>query len=117
MTMKIDAEKVAFLRGLLVAFASNGQLVNYDEVRRLCRLNDEQMGGYLGAARTGRSDGEPDFCAFVVKTAGKPGDKWGDVENWAAEVQKAYRFWADRKKLDNTAFQDKYGHLPAIPGL
>ncbi|MBI4525349.1 MAG: hypothetical protein HY695_16225 [Deltaproteobacteria bacterium] len=67
--MKIDGDKVMFLRGLLAAFASNGQLVNYDEIRHLCRLSDEQIGTYLDEARKGRGEGEPDFCAIVVKTA------------------------------------------------
>jgi hypothetical protein len=75
--MKVDSDKVVFLRGLLAAFASNSQLVNYDEVRRLCRLNDEQMGTYLNHARKGRAESEPDFCAILVKTKGKPGDGWG----------------------------------------
>ena len=115
--MKINSEKVAFLRGLLAAFASNGQLVNYDEVRRLCRLNDEQMGAHLGRARQSRADNEPDFCSFVVKTKGKPGEKWGDEAEWAREVQRAYRFWADRKNLDNDGFKKRYGILPTYPGL
>jgi hypothetical protein len=115
--MKVDPDKVLFLRGLLAAFASNGQLVNYDEVRRLCRLNDEQMGTYLNHARKGRADGEPDFCAIVVKTKGKPGDGWGEPGAWAEEVQKSHRFWSDRKKLDNSQFEERYGSLPAIPGL
>lgn len=117
--MTIDPIKVSFLRGLLVAFSSNGQLVNYDEIRRLCRLNDEQVGAYLDEARKGlaQNDGEPDFCAIVVKTAGKPGRGWGDAASWASEVQAAHRFWADRKRMDNAAFEDTYKRLPAIPGL
>jgi hypothetical protein len=115
--MRIDQQKVTFLRGLLAAFASNGQLLNYDEMRRLCRLNDEQMGTYLDEARTGRAEGEPDFCSIVVKTAGKPGHGWGDAGVWAQEVQKAHRFWGDRRRLDNTQFKERYGFLPAIPGL
>ena len=114
--MKVDSDKVVFLRGLLAAFASNSQLVNYDEVRRLCRLNDEQMGTYLNHARKGRAESEPDFCAIVVKTKGKPGDGWGDPATWE-EVQKSHRFWADRRKLDNSQFEERYGSLPAIPGL
>jgi len=115
--MKIDRDKVVFLRGLLAAFASNGQLLNYDEIRRLCRLNDEQVGAYLDEARNGRREGEPDFCAIVVKAVGKPGAGWGDAAAWAQEVQKAHRFWDDRRRLDNIQFQNRYGSLPAIPGL
>lgn len=114
--MKVDGDKVMFLRGLLAAFASNGQLLNYDEIRRLCRLSDEQVGTYLDEARKGRGQGDPDFYAIVVKTAGKPGPGWGDAAAWAQEVQRAHRFWGDRRRLDNAAFQERYGSLPAIPG-
>lgn len=114
--MRVDPKKVIFLRGLLVAFASNNQLVNYDEIRRLCRLSDEQMGTYLNEARQALAEGEPDFCSLVVKTAGKPGPGWGDLEAWAQEVQKTHRFWTDRKRLDNADFENIYHHLPAIPG-
>lgn len=115
--MNIDNERVVFLRGLLVAFASNGQLVNYDDVRRLCRLSDEQMGTYLNHARKGLAEGEPDFCAIVVKTKGQPGEGWGEPAAWAEQVQKSHRFWVDRRRLDNSEFEKLYGHLPAIPGL
>jgi hypothetical protein len=114
--MNVDNEKVLFLRGLLVAFASNGQIVNYDDVRRLCRLNDEQMGTYLNHARKGLAENEPDFCAIVVKTKGKPGEGWGDPAAWVEQVQKSHRFWSDRRKLDNGEFEERYGKLPAIPG-
>jgi hypothetical protein len=113
----LDWEKVAFIRGLLAAFASNGQLVSYDEVRRLSRLNDEQMGKYLGAARRARAEGEPDFCAVVVGARGTPGDEWGDLANWPKECQRAHKFWADRKRMDNSEFEAIHGRLPAIPGL
>ena len=112
-----DSDKVQFLRGLLAAFASNGQLVTYDEIRRLCRLSDEQLGEYLGAARDGRGPDEPDFCAVVVQTAGKPGRRWGEPAAWAAEVQRAHRFWSDRRRLDNSEFEQAYGGLPTMPGL
>jgi hypothetical protein len=84
--MRVDHDKVLYLRGLLVAFASNGQLVNYDEIRRLARLSDEQVGTYLDEARKALADTEPDFCAIVVKTAGKPGQGWGDAAKWAQAV-------------------------------
>jgi len=115
--MRIDPERVIFLRGLLVAFASNAQLLNYDEMRRLCRLSDEQMGAYLDEARKALAEGEPDFCAIVVKTAGKPGQGWGDAAIWAQEVQRSHRFGSDRRALDNGEFQARHGRLPAIPGL
>ena len=64
----------------------------------------------------GRGEGEPDFCTIVVKTAGKPGSRWGDTEAWAREMQKAHRFWGYRRKLDNTEFQERCGSLPQFQG-
>jgi hypothetical protein len=52
-----------------------------------------------------------------VKMAGKPGIGWGDPAAWAQEVQRVHRFWSDRRRMDNAEFQDRYGSLPAIPGL
>ena len=115
--MKVDREKTAFLRGLLAGFASSAQIVTYDEVRRLCRLSDEQLGSYLDDARKGRADGDPDFCAIVVKTGGMPGPGWGDLGKWAKEAQRVHRYWGDRRRLDNPEFQKRYKRLPAIPGL
>ena len=114
--MDSERDKVSFISGLLVAFASNAQVINYDEIRRLSRLHDEQLGTYLDAARKGLDEGEPDFCAIVVKTAGKPGLGWGDAEIWHKEVQRVHRFWADRRRLDNKDFEACHGKLPAIPG-
>lgn len=58
------------------AFASNGQTVHYDEIRRLCRLSQEQLGAYLEEARRAMVDaGQPDFCSIVsVKQAGRATD-------------------------------------------
>ena len=75
--MKRDDKKLWFIRGILVATASNRQTITYDELRRLCRLNDEQIGTYLGKAREILSEGEPDYCSIVVKTTGVPGGKVG----------------------------------------
>jgi hypothetical protein len=41
----------------------------------------------------------------------------GDAKTWSLEVQKAHRFWGDKRTLDNAQFQKRYGDLPEIPGL
>lgn len=122
---EIDLHRLAFLRGVLAAFASTGQTVTYDEIRRLCRFNDEQLGTYLGQARRPLTKAEqPDFCAVVIgDTTGWPGPRWSDnvdgtdPAEWAQELRRAHRFWKDRRNLDNPAFRKKWGKLPTIPGL
>ncbi|MFN8092435.1 MAG: hypothetical protein U0599_09490 [Vicinamibacteria bacterium] len=115
--MPLDQDRVMFLRGLLAAFASGHQVVTYDAIRRLCRLSDEQVGAYLDAARAGRGTNEPDFCSIVVRTAGTPGAGWGDLSDWAAEVQRTHRYWSDRRRCDNTEFKQAYADLPSVPAL
>ena len=115
--MKVDNNKLWFLRGVLVATASNRQTITYDELRRLCRLNDEQLGTYLGKARQILNENEPDYCSVVVKTTGMPGEGWGDQEEGPTEAIKAHQFWQDRRHLDNKRFEDIYGFLPRVPGL
>lgn len=66
----LDGERLWFLRGVAAALASSGQVVHYDEIPRLCRLSREQAGSYLGAARAGQRQEEPDFCANVVNEGG-----------------------------------------------
>ena len=122
--MKLDENRVAFLRGLLAAFASNGQTVHYDEIRRLCRLSQEQLGAYLEEARRAMVDaGQPDFCSIVVRKAGWPGDAWAtgphgtDPREWARALRLGHEYWRDRRQLDNTEFRQKHGELPKVPGL
>lgn len=114
----IDERKLFFLRGVLAALASNGQLVHYDEVRRLCRLNKQMMARYLGAARKPQHSDEPDFCSIVVNSSGEPGDGWwrDDVAAWAAEARRAHVYWASRRRLDNPQFRAKHKRLPTLPG-
>lgn len=120
----LDQNRVTFLRGVLAAFASNGQVVHYNEIRRLCRLTQEQLGVYLDAARSQLvSEGQPDFCAIVVNEGGWPGDGWAkgdkgtDSTEWAKELRRVHRFWQNRRALDNAAFAAEHGQLPATPGL
>jgi len=122
--MSIDEHRVAFLRGVLAALASTGQVVHYDEIRRLCRLAQEQLGTYLGEARKlSVAAGQPDFCSVVVKDAGWPGDGFAhpapqtDPVAWAKALRSAHEYWRDRRFMDNTEFGAKYGALPAVPGL
>ena len=115
--MKVDENKLWFLRGVLVATCSNRQTITYDEVRRLCRLNDEQLGTYLGKAREILNEDEPDYCAVVVRTSGVPGEGWGNPDEGPAESVKAHQYWQDRRHLDNKDFKEIYGSLPTVPGL
>jgi hypothetical protein len=115
--MKIDDNRLWFLRGVLAATASNRQTITYDEVRRLCRFNDEQLGTYLGKAREILAEDEPDFCALVVNTRGVPGELWGDPENGPTEAIRAQQYWQDRRNMDNRLFKERYGSLPSVPGL
>ena len=109
-------EKVWFLRGILVALAVVGHELTYDQIRRMMRLSDRQLGPYLGEARAMLSPGEPDICASVVKNLGTPGKGWGNVAQWAAEVLRLRSFWKDRADMDNLDFQTKNGTLPSIRG-
>ena len=117
-TMKVDSNKLWFIQGILVSTCANRQTITYDELRRLCRLNDKQLGTYLGEARDILSEDEPDYCSVVVKTTGVPGEGWGKQEKGPARAIKAQqRFWQDRRNLDNKEFEKTYGSLPTIPGL
>lgn len=113
----LKKDKVWFLRGLLAAFASNRQTVTYDEMRRLCRLNDELLIKYLDEAREGLGQGEPDYCSIVVKTTAVTGAGWGNPSDSPASALKTHQYWSDRRSLDNPAFQKKYSQLPTYPGL
>ena len=122
--LPIDEHRVAFLRGVLAAFASCGMVVDYDEIRRLCRLNQEMLGTYLGEARKlSKAKNQPDFCSVVVKEAGWPGDGFADATGktdpvaWAKELRDAHEYWRDRRLLDNDDFRAKHGDVPEVPGL
>lgn len=98
--------------------ASTGQVIHYDELRRLCRLSREEVGEYLREARRELiAAGQPDFCAVVVNDGGWPGEGWGDLTSWPKHLRDAHNFWRDRRSLDNGAFQETHGALPALPGL
>lgn len=116
MTISVN-EKVNFVRGILIFAASHGMLVSYDELRRLARLCDRQLGSYLGQVRTNLAPGEPDLCAVVVGVNGTPGVSWGNLANWSQELRRVFTFYGDRRTFDNTEFQARHGMLPTLPGL
>jgi len=113
----MNKTKVDIVRGLLIAFASNGQIVDYDQIRRLARLHPTDVGEYLDEARKGLNVGEPDFCAIVVNEDGVPGTGWGNTAHAAQEIVESHKYWHDRRFMNNVAFEKKYGALPEIPGL
>ena len=119
----IDENRVIFLRGVLAAFASSRTVVTYDEIRRLCRLNKELVGEYLGLARRPLRDAEqPDFCSIVVNDSGIPGKEYFsdgelDAVAWAKMLHRSHDFWADRRSMDNSTFEGEWDDLPAVPGL
>lgn len=117
MADEFDQERLWFLRGALAALASSGQVVHYDELRRLCRFSREQMGAYLGEARRMLREDEPDFCAIVVNDGGWPGQGFGTLDDWPAALRAAHRYWQGRRQQDNTAFVNSQGDLPSVPGL
>lgn len=114
----LDPNRVAFMQGVLAALSSSGQVIHYDELRRLCRLSREQCGEYLAEARRELvAAGQPDFCSVVVNDGGWPGDGWGPLASWPKHLREAHIFWRDRRRFDNGDFQAAHGELPAVPGL
>lgn len=115
--MTINDDKVQFLRGVLIAHASMGATITYEELRRLTRLNLEQLGAYLGAARSVLQTGEPDFCAVAIKNAGQPGTGFGHLSaaEWEAELEKVFKYWKDRRANNNGPFAQLHGSLPSVP--
>lgn len=114
--VQLAPSKVAFIRGVCIFAASHGIDIYYDELRRLARLSDEQLGAYLGASRQGLAPGEPDHCAMVVSAKGTPGLAWGDLNTWTSERARAVAFYSARRGLDNAAFEERFGALPTFPG-
>ena len=114
--MATQTEKVLYLRGILIDRACLGHTITYDEVRRIMRLCDAQIGTLLGLVRQGLQPGEPDLCAGVIKSLGKPGWGWGNSITWGVEVQALWAYWHDRTTMDNAAFEAKYHSLPTYPG-
>jgi hypothetical protein len=114
----LDPNRIAFLQGVLAALAASGQVVHYDEIRRLCRFSQQQLGEYLGAARSPMTAAnQPDFCTVVVGETGWPGAGWGDPAAWAHALRRAHEYWRDRRSMDNADFRNKYGSEPEVPGL
>jgi len=115
MTMTTQ-EKVLYILGVLIATASKGDTITYDELRRLARLSDRQLGTYLGTTRGLLKHGEPDLCAVVIKDVGTPGWGWGNLAQWQAALASVHAYWQDRRQLDNGPFAAKHGDVPSVPG-
>jgi hypothetical protein len=111
-----EPSRVIFVQGVLAAFASLGQEVHYDHVRRLCGLTQQEVGSYLSAARAARGGSEPDLSAIVVRKSGTPGPGWGDSRKWRDAVRSVHQYWSDRRSMDNGPFFEKYDALPSVPG-
>ena len=94
-----------------------GATITYEELRRLTRLNLEQLGTYLGEARSVLQSGEPDFCAVAIKNAGQPGTGFGHLSatEWEAELQRVFHYWKDRRSNNNDPFVNIHGALPSVP--
>lgn len=79
-------------------------------------MSYQQMGEFLEAVKANLGPNEPDITALVVKTIGRPGVGWGNVNLWAQTVQDVWEYWEDRSRMDNEDFVMKRGALPANPG-
>ena len=116
-----DDERVVFLRGVLVAFASNRQILPYDQARRFLGTSKQEIGSLLrSAAEPFIAAGQPDISAIVVNAAGtRTADSTGPVSAEAAaeQVRRVHDYWEARRHLDNDDFKDGLGkgEVPAFP--
>jgi hypothetical protein len=112
--MRTHKARVFFLRGILAALASGRSTIEYNELRRLCGLNKQQVGTYLKAVRATGKRGEPDLSALAVsRTTGMPSRDWGDLREWPKEKKRVFTYWTDRRLLNKAPFRGKHGVLPA----
>ena len=112
---EIDPQRLWFLRGVLAALASSGQVVPRDEICRLCDLDEAQTAAALDAARAGQYEDEPDFRVIVVNDAGWSGGASGLPEGWLARLRDAQGYWRDRRNMEDNAFRKEWGHTPTFP--
>src|SRR6266568_336649 len=112
---EIDPQRLWFLRGVLAALASSGEVVPHDEIRRLCNLDVAQAAAALKAARAGQYEDEPDFRVIVVNDAGWSGEASGPPEAWPAMLRDAQGYWRDRRNMEDDAFRREWGHTPTFP--
>jgi hypothetical protein len=113
--MRVSKNRVLFLRGILAGLASVKGTIEYNEVRRLCGLNKQQVGRYLKAARAMGSKDEPDLSALVVgRTTAMPSREWGDLKQWPRERRRVFKYWTDRRRLNKEPFRRAHGVMPAI---
>jgi hypothetical protein len=114
-TTVLEPERVAFLQGLLVALASCGQIIDYEELRKLSRCPQEHFTAYLEAARAPLQESrQPDVCAIVITGAGLPAG-FRDLEVWEDELEQVHTYWVDVRNLTPEEFTAAHGSLPALP--
>jgi hypothetical protein len=112
--MRVRDGRVVFLRGLLAGLASGRRTIKYNDMRRLCGLNKQQVGAYLKAVRAMGKKNEPDLSALVVSgNTGMPTRDWGDLKQWPAEKKRVFAYWTDRRRLNKDSFVSKHAVLPA----
>ena len=112
--VEIEAERLWFIRGIMAALASSGQVVDCEEIARLCRLSGEQVRAYLRAAGRGQYEDEPDFSDIVLSEGGSPREGM-DPREWSARLHDAQRYWRDRRSLDDESFKREWGDTPTFP--
>jgi hypothetical protein len=113
----LEMERLWFLRGVLAAFASSGEVVQLGEICKLCRLRPEEASTYLEAARQGLHEDEPDFCDVIAaETGGGAGTPRGPSGKWPARLRDAHQYWRDRRYLEDQEFEKEWSWLPTFPG-
>ena len=112
--VEIESERLWFLRGVMAALASSGQVADFAEIRRLCRFTAEQARAYLRAAGRGQYEDEPDFRDIVLDEGGCPREGV-DPRRWSARLHEAQRYWRDRRNLDDDGFRREWGDTPTFP--
>ncbi|MFT3923977.1 MAG: hypothetical protein QM778_15695 [Myxococcales bacterium] len=111
----VDSRRVSFLQGMLVAFASAGQIVDFEELRRLCGCPEAEFVTLLEAARAPvRRAQQPDYSAVVISSSGLPAG-FRDLEHWDEELVAAHRYWTDVRNLTAEELVAAHGSLPAVP--
>ena len=112
--VEIEVQLLWFIRGVMAALASSGQVVDCEEIARLCRLSREQVRAYLRAAGRGQYEDEPDFSDIVLSEGGSPREGM-DPREWSARLHDAQRYWRDRRSLDDESFKREWGDTPTFP--
>jgi hypothetical protein len=111
----LDPERVSFLQGLLVGLASAGQIIDFEELRKLCGCSQPEFIPLLEAARAPmRAAGQPDCSAIVISSSGLPAG-FRDLELWDEELMRAHHYCMDLRNLTEDEFEAAHGARPAVP--